>query len=793
MIQLFKGQTDLFSASSLTTILFSAFLLFAISCKDNIEAPVPSIDSFTPNSGIVGTIVTISGTNFSPTSTKNIVKFNETAAMLTSVTPTTLTVTVPSGASTGKISVIVDGEVATSGTDFTVFNSPEITSILPSNGLPGTSITIAGKNFSTTLTENIVKFNALEATVTGATSTSLTATVPAGAITGKISVTVHDLTAVSSDDFVVPPTVTNFSPTSGIIGSTVTITGTGFNTSAANNIVKFNNKGANITAATATSLTVTVPSGALTDKITVTVSGQTATSANDFVVLPTITSFSPVVGAIGSTVTITGTGFSATAANNLVKFNSTAASIITATTTSISVVVPIGTTTGKITVTVGDNTVMSVTNYEVVIEAIVAGGSDWDQGNVVTVDGSQNTYVSGSFRGTANFGSNSLTSAGSDDIFIAKYNSTCDLIWLKQSGGLGSEVSRSIVVDNSGNIYMTGHFSGTANFGTISLTQVGGTDGFVTKFDASGNVVWAKQFSSGLYDSGSSVRLDGTGNPYVTGTFSLTALFGTVSLTSAGGTDIFVAKYNPTTGDITWAKRFGGLDDQEGNSLTIDSSGDAFVGGGFFGVSNFGTTTFTSAGGLDAFLIKLDSSGDIVWAKQISGSGWENVLSLTIDANGSCYAGGYFSNTTSFGSSTLSATVGEDVFVAKYNSSGEVIWAKSAGGSDNDNVRSIAIDPSNNVYITGSFGGTILFGDKSLTSNGIFKDVFVARYNSNGDVLWAKQAGGADFDEGQSVIVDASGTINVVGNFRGTGITTFGTTSFNGSGNDDVFLWKIRQ
>ncbi|KAK3582317.1 hypothetical protein CHS0354_023858 [Potamilus streckersoni] len=352
----------------------------------DIPVPAPTIASFNPTSGAVGTTVTITGTNFSTTSANNAVKFNNVVATVTNSTATTITTTVPTGATTGKISVTVGGQTATSATDFTVdipVPAPTIASFNPTSGAVGTTVTITGTNFSTTATNNAVKFNNVVATVTNSTATTITTTVPTGATTGKISVIVSGQTATSATDFtvdipVLTPTIASFNPTSGAVGTTVTITGTNFSTTATNNAVKFNNTVATVTNSTATTITTTVPTGATTGKISVTVGGQTATSATDFTVdipvsAPTIASFTPTSGGRGSTVTITGTNFSTVLADNKVWIGGIPATVTAATATSITAVVQPFAITGaaKISVQIGTSTqVQSTTNFTVVDHTI---------------------------------------------------------------------------------------------------------------------------------------------------------------------------------------------------------------------------------------------------------------------------------------------------------------------------------------------------------------------------------------------------------------------------------------
>lgn len=333
---------------------------------------LPTITSFTPTAGVVGTTVTITGTNFSTTPANNTVRFNGTTATVTASTATTITTSVPSGATTGKITVTIGANTATSATDFTVTSVlPSITSFTPSSGPVGNAVTITGTNFSTTAANNTVRFNGTTASVTTSTATSITTSVPSGASTGKITVTVGANTATSVADFTVtipvPPTITSFTPSSGPIGNIVTITGTNFSTMPANNTVRFNGTTASVMASTATSITTSVPSGATTGKITVTVGVNTASSVADFTVTivpsPTIISFTPIRGPIGNVVTITGTNFSPMSANNTVTFNGTTTSVSASTATSITTTVPIGATTGKITVTVGGNTATSINDF----------------------------------------------------------------------------------------------------------------------------------------------------------------------------------------------------------------------------------------------------------------------------------------------------------------------------------------------------------------------------------------------------------------------------------------------
>ena len=209
-----------------TLALLAVSMFFFTACKDsNDEVLAPSITDFSPAEGVVGTTVTITGTNFSTTVSSNTVTFNGTTATVTAATATQLTVTVPTGATTGKISVTVSGNTATSTSSFTVTTAsstaPTITSFTPSSGEVETTVVITGTNFSTTTTSNTVTFNGTAATVTAATATQLTVTVPTGASTGKIAVTVNSTTATSTSDFTVTTASTSDCSDATTVGAKV--------------------------------------------------------------------------------------------------------------------------------------------------------------------------------------------------------------------------------------------------------------------------------------------------------------------------------------------------------------------------------------------------------------------------------------------------------------------------------------------------------------------------------------------------------------------------------------------
>ena len=245
-----------------------------------LPASAAATTSFTPACGVVGTAMTITGTGF--TGATGVDFTGAAGAPVVVVNDTTATATVPAGATTGPITVQTAGADTASAASFTVVAAaaPTLTSFTPLSGAIGSSVVITGTNFCGT---TIVKFNATNATAfTVNSATQITATVPTGATTGKITVTNTVSSAVSTADFTVItgiPTVTSFSPTAGDVGASVVITGTNF---AGATSVKFNGTTATFTVNSATQITATVPTGATTGTITVTNPLGTGTSATSF-------------------------------------------------------------------------------------------------------------------------------------------------------------------------------------------------------------------------------------------------------------------------------------------------------------------------------------------------------------------------------------------------------------------------------------------------------------------------------------------------------------------------------
>lgn len=385
---------------------------------------------------------------------------------------------------------------------------------------------------------------------------------------------------------------------------------------------------------------------------------------------------------------------------------------------------------------------------------------------------------------------------------------TINFQWAKQMGGAGVSGGRSVAVDLSGNVYTTGSFSGTNDFnpglGVFNLTSFGSSDIFVSKIDALGNFIWAKQMGGISGDVGYAVAVDLSGNVYTTGYFNASADFdpgaGTNNLISFGSSDIFVSKLD-AAGNFVWVKQMGGTGIDAANSIALDASGEPHVTGYFNGTADFnpGSPSFnlTSSGVEDIFISKLDALGNFVWAKQMGGNQTDNGYSVTVDLSGNVYCTGFFKSSAGFGGTYLATNGVEDIFITKLDITGNFMWTQQIGGNGPDVGNGIAVSNAGNVYTIGIFQNAADFdpstgGTFPLNSNGL-QDVFVSKLDGLGNFIWAKQIGGTANEDASSIALDPAGSVYLLGNFFST--VDFdpnaGTYNLTTLGPQDIFAAKL--
>ncbi len=424
-----------------------------------------------------------------------------------------------------------------------------------------------------------------------------------------------------------------------------------------------------------------------------------------------------------------------------------------------------------------------------------AGGIRADLGSSITTDASGNVYALGYFKSpTIVFGSTTLTNADNTgntyDMYLVKYDQAGNVVWAKREGGNSNEYVYSVACDASG-VYVTGAYESTSiTFGTSTFTNTF-RNSFIVKYDTNGTVLWADSPQGISFDGsfGFSVTTDGAGNVFAAGSFvSDSVIFGTNILLNLIGThDIYIVKYS-SSGSVLWARRAGGAGNDFPYSIAADATGSIYITGLYqFDPIGFDSDTLSNAGGYDYFIAKFDANGTYMWAKNAGGSLADNGSSITIDASGIYVTGSYQSSSITFGSFTLMNTGGSNLFLVKYDTLGNVLWAKTGVGEMSGS--SLVAAPSG-IYVAGAALGTIILGLDTLNL-GITNDILIVKYDTAGTEQWVKTAGGSAIDAGASVAVDALSNIYVTGNYISTSLT-FGSTTITCPGNfSDAFIAKL--
>jgi hypothetical protein len=435
---------------------------------------------------------------------------------------------------------------------------------------------------------------------------------------------------------------------------------------------------------------------------------------------------------------------------------------------SINWTSPSTTGTYTITCTVSDGKGGSDTKNVNIIVAVVGGVKLWtrqlgtasdDYGYGVATDSSGNIYVTGYTEG----GLDGNPNVGSYDIFLIKYDTNGNKLWTRQLGTASDDYGYGVATDSSGNIYVAGTTSG----GLDGNPNAGGRDIFLTKYDTNGNKLWTRQLGTSDWDEGYGVATDSSGNVYVTGD-TYGGLDGNIN---DGNYDIFLAKYD-TNGNKLWTRQLGTTSYDRGSGVATDASGNIYV----TGYTDGGLDGNPNAGGWDIFLTKYDTNGNKIWTKQLGTASGDVGSGVATDSSGNIYVTGY-----TRGGLDGNPNAGlNDVFLTKYDTNGNKIWTKQLGTADYDWGYGVATDASGNIYVTGRTDGD-LDGNAEIG----YGDIFLTKYDTDGNKIWTRELGTLSYDTGWGVATDSSGNIYV------TGWTNSSLDGNTYAGYYDIFLIKF--
>ncbi len=427
-----------------------------------------------------------------------------------------------------------------------------------------------------------------------------------------------------------------------------------------------------------------------------------------------------------------------------------------------------------------------------------SGGSASDTGNDILVDRNGHVYTAGAFEGTTRIGTQSLTVAGNQDGFIAQWNVSGQLSWVIPAGGTDNDSVASLAADSHGNLIALGSTKSVEfTCGGLVVSNKWARDNeslFLTKLNASGKAGWIQLIGGAGINQMAAVATDAKDNIYVVGWMARFASFATTNLN--GYEEALIAKFDPD-GNLLWAKSAGGNGYDYGQSLAVTSDGYAYVSGYFEKTASFDSLKVTSRGGNDGFLAKYDPDGNALWVTGIGGSSYyDNAGRLALDPDGGVYLTGSFGGTATFGTNSLTTVGGAynvEIYFARFNGSGENLWAQGIGLSGAESPGSVFVNLttnggifSTNIYLTGKFLQTTRIGSVQLT-NTVAQRTFVSRWDPAGNVVWVRQCGG----DSSALALDQNPdpTVYLLANF--TDPSAWREAFFTSRGNSDIVLAQL--
>ncbi len=407
----------------------------------------------------------------------------------------------------------------------------------------------------------------------------------------------------------------------------------------------------------------------------------------------------------------------------------------------------------------------------------------------VATDPAGDVVIAGDFEGTFDLGGGPLVSAGGIDVFVVKLGPDGAHKWSRRFGSEGDQRVDGIAVDASGNIGLTGSFSGSLDFGGGALTSARGADAFFAKLDGQGNHLWSKSAGSpDTEEDGMAVAFDGAGNLSVTGSAVGPIDLGGVVAPAEGEKSLFVARLD-SAGKYLWSKRIGNDHEQIGFAVASDAAGATYVTGRFEKTIDLGGGPIT-AGLREAFVAKYDAKGAHVFSRRLGDAtavGLADGRAVVADATGGVFVAGSFSGSLDLGTETLRSAGDTDIFVVKLDAAGAVVWGKRFGDASFQTATSLALGPSGHLQVGGSFSGTLELGPSRLSARD--NDAFFAELDGAGTPLRAVQLGGPGIQEVTSLAVGRGGATWIVGSFDNA--IDLGRGVVASAGGRDAFLVSL--
>jgi hypothetical protein len=418
------------------------------------------------------------------------------------------------------------------------------------------------------------------------------------------------------------------------------------------------------------------------------------------------------------------------------------------------------------------------------------GTSSNEEAYGVAVDpATDDVVISGYTDGDVDFGCGPVTGNAGDALFVAKLDAAGNCVW-SQAWGAGALASW-LAVDPMGDIYLGGPIYGTVDLGCGALSSVTGSpnDVLVAKLSSSGACLWSKVFGDSAAHNMLALELDSAYDVVLVGSSAGSIDFGGGNLTAVGSSDAYVAKLD-TNGNYLWAERFGTAGSRSAVvSLAIDGADDVFISGEIHGTVDFGCGALTSLGLDDVFVAKLGPAGACVWSKSFGATvDSDDGDGLGLDSAGNVVLVGEFEHTINLGGDTLTSQGISNIFLAKFDANGDHLWSESFGGSGDQYIAHLAIDAHDAIVISGENGGTVSFGGPMLVANGP-TSIFVAKYDTTGAYIWSSGFGVSGTQSPRQTAFDGAG--NVLFSGLSTGPVDFGDGALANQGGEDIIVAKL--
>ncbi len=428
-----------------------------------------------------------------------------------------------------------------------------------------------------------------------------------------------------------------------------------------------------------------------------------------------------------------------------------------------------------------------------------AGGPQGDFARDLAVAGDGSVVVVGELRGTIDFGTGPLTSAGQSDIFLVRYASDGTAVHARRYGGAGVDTPHAVAIDGAGNTVVAGVCGGDAiDLGDGPVSCAVGAR-FLAKIDPDGNLIW-KHGPSDVFAEGTSLAIDAAGDIVMVGYCSTGCDLGGGPLAGLDR-DVALAKLT-AAGVHVWSKRFGGNTnpDQHPTKVVLGPGGSIHI-GGFFGPTAGDSTIDFGGGPLvaegsqsldhDAFVATFDADSAHVWSKRFGDPNATRASGLACDANGDVIVGGTLDGTVDFGGGPLATAGGNDVFVTRLDAAGNHVWSKRFGSFGSQAALDLALGPTGVIHVVGRFGGSLDFGGGALVGAGS-DDGFVAGLDGAGQHLSSRRFGDACSQFAREVATDANGNVAIAGELQGPGATIdLGNGPLVSVGQEDIFVAKL--